>query len=338
MISHSKSLSTVLGEGIEERNGEVRYNCPFCLTRVGKEDTKHHLYVNEGKGKYHCFRCEASGTLFKLFQDLQISTVSLLISKYNLDRRASSTKINNVSPVDSLPDDVVEADDFSPGYMYLRYTRNIPDFVLNTRKFLYSKKKKMIIFPVYDTNGKLVYWQGRSTVSRWFYNPTGSNKSNFLYGLEYVDVTKKFVVITEGVITSLNVPNGVACFGKDVSDVQLDILSKFIKEHNIEKVYFGLDNDFFYKNYLCLYELKNRIPFHSFTGYIPLLPIGKDFADISYEENVKLLENTVPCDLGLKFHKFMVEASRQIYHNTTESIMSSYGKIRTKGIRFNRKP
>lgn len=66
--------------------------------------------------------------------------------------------------------------------------------------------------------------------------------------------------------------------------------------------------------------------------------IGKDFADISYEENVKLLENTVPCDLGLKFHKFMVETSRQIYQNRMESIMSSYGKIRTKGIRFNRKP
>jgi DNA primase len=43
------------------RKGWWRVNCPFCLSRVGKEDSRSSLGVRDAESYYHCFRCSAHG-------------------------------------------------------------------------------------------------------------------------------------------------------------------------------------------------------------------------------------------------------------------------------------
>jgi hypothetical protein len=60
-------LDAVLGDVIEASNGtELRVNCPFCSARVGKPDTKHHMYVSMYNPVAMCFRCTWQGNYISL--------------------------------------------------------------------------------------------------------------------------------------------------------------------------------------------------------------------------------------------------------------------------------
>ena len=52
-------------------DGWLRGNCPWCEQRVGKEDRKKCLGLQLHSGKWHCFRCSASGYIARLPDDLR---------------------------------------------------------------------------------------------------------------------------------------------------------------------------------------------------------------------------------------------------------------------------
>lgn len=45
-------------------------DCPFCLERYGKDDTKHKLQISMVKQTCHCWRCEYSASWVQLVQDV----------------------------------------------------------------------------------------------------------------------------------------------------------------------------------------------------------------------------------------------------------------------------
>ena len=61
-----------------------------------------------------------------------------------------------------------------------------------------------------------------------------------IYGLDNIDLRRKYIIITEGVYDSLFLPNCVCVGGKSVSDIQLDILRK---RYPNMKLYMSFDND-----------------------------------------------------------------------------------------------
>jgi len=53
----------ILDDARSSGNGWWRLNCPYCLTRVGKEDRSRTLSVRDDSGYWHCFRCGVHGFL-----------------------------------------------------------------------------------------------------------------------------------------------------------------------------------------------------------------------------------------------------------------------------------
>lgn len=60
-------LDSVIGDVWDASSGsELRVNCPFCETRVGKPDDKHHMYVSQINPVAMCFRCTWQGNYVSL--------------------------------------------------------------------------------------------------------------------------------------------------------------------------------------------------------------------------------------------------------------------------------
>lgn len=45
---------------------DIHADCPFCESRVGRMDTKQHLYISKRKAVAHCFRCDWKGSWITL--------------------------------------------------------------------------------------------------------------------------------------------------------------------------------------------------------------------------------------------------------------------------------
>ena len=57
-------------EVVEYKDGsDLRVNCPFCVGRYGKEDSKYKLHISLHKQTCHCFRCGYSATWVRLVID-----------------------------------------------------------------------------------------------------------------------------------------------------------------------------------------------------------------------------------------------------------------------------
>lgn len=50
---------------------DVQANCPFCESRTGRPDTKHHLGASIYKKAAHCFRCEWTGSWYDLVREVE---------------------------------------------------------------------------------------------------------------------------------------------------------------------------------------------------------------------------------------------------------------------------
>lgn len=247
-MSPKEALSGVLGKSIPSGNGEVRYNCPFCITRGYGTDTKQHLYVNMDKGLFLCFRCSEGGRLTKLYHYLKIPVGHVLpepTSRGSLDAVISQL---SVSLVTDLPDQtilefpcpVVPAWSVPEVRAYLQ-SRGVSEsdskaYSLQSGNFFGCER---IFFPVYRPWTKdLIYWTGRKFLAGdeekkdvlRYTTPKGAKK-NLLYGMDVVVQQPGYpdhVIITEGPMSAIAAGRkAVATLGKNVSDFQVELLTKY---------------------------------------------------------------------------------------------------------------
>jgi len=254
-------MITGLGEYIKAgRSDEYRFNCPFCLQRVGKKDKSHHLYVNPTKyyhgirGWYNCYRCRARGPVSRL--KLQIfNTVDL--SKW--EEFVRSLKYNYKEPPKEtfveLPKDYEDISPLMEAYKYLldrglteyqinHYgvgvgTSNMKNVPLQDRSDHAGKGR--IILPDYDEEGRTLYWVARTYRNHKlrYKNPPGSNARDKIYHLSYA-VRYKDVIITEGVFSAIAAGlNAIATYGKNVTAEQTHMLV----EAGFDHYYIALDGD-----------------------------------------------------------------------------------------------
>jgi hypothetical protein len=275
---------------------QLRFNCPFCLSKRGKPDNDYKLYVHIEKRVYHCFKCETSGKLDSSYKKEKETLYEKVLKKIN----EWAEKIKNSKTI-KFPDGTKLLWKEHIAYSYLIFHRNIPEFVIDKREIYVNDRMQLVIFPVKEKN-KLVFYQGRSySGKRFFYNPKYSNKRHFIYGLDYIDKNLDFIVLCEGIMSSLSVPNGLCFFGKDFSDIQIEMLCNFLIENvNIKKIYIGIDNDFFSKNIYLVLSLYNKLFLvrPDIEYYIPQLPIGKDWNDVGYYQNLDILKKCPKFDVN----------------------------------------
>ena len=206
-------------------NGQYRANCPECINRVGKEDTKQKLYINvdkvnytlKAKGCWFCFRCGYAGW------GLSASSAPPVVESY-ADKLSELFRMNNRPDMElTLPEFFTT--NFNATRLGLEvkkylYLREVPEALIVDRGIGYcydGSLQGMVIIPFYDSRGKLTYYQGRSIRGKRFYNSFKGTKRQ-IYNLKEQDS----VVICEGVFDALKLGEyGIATLGKTPSQDQI---------------------------------------------------------------------------------------------------------------------
>jgi len=227
---------------LRERFGDVvdsskdwRVCCPFCRARVGREDTKHHLYVSKRKNVAHCFRCEWAGNYVSLIMSvdgcsygealIQIREPTKDIRKFNdvySDRGLVQTEDLIKVPEGYRPL-TFKHNTCSPEYVYeeqavwryLECKRDVPRYLM-TKYFGWVPGTQRAWCLIDDG-----WWQGRLIVpgEPKYISPPWP-KGDSLWNAHALKRYKE-VVICEGVFSAIAVgDNAIALCGKTINEEQ----------------------------------------------------------------------------------------------------------------------
>ena len=228
-------LEAKLGKGFRSNNDYV-FNCPYCISRVGKVDRDHHLYVNinlklgKDSGWYNCFRCGSSGPLkFMLGSVLYVGDSYVPLKKQVLDIMDGQTSDSVVSvPTVDLPDDFCTMDTTTVAYRYC-VSRGITDDDIKHYNIGFGSNGLCgrIIIPNIDMNGNVDYWVARSYVNHKnkYKNCLSSSRDKMFNFSRCIKYKYDTVVITEGVISAIRAGrNAIATYGKKITREKLSML------------------------------------------------------------------------------------------------------------------
>ena len=131
----------------------------------------------------------------------------------------------------------------SESYEYL-YDRGIDDDAIEKWSICYDKNSDRIVFPLHNPYKNIIGFNKRllsketKGLNRKYIHSSDSDifkKSKYFYGLQYIDRSKDYIILTEGVIdvilaTMYGVSNVICALGTSLSEYQLEILAKYNKE------------------------------------------------------------------------------------------------------------
>lgn len=248
-MSLASQLSSKLGDSIGGTDGEVRYNCPFCQKVKGREDTKHHFYVNLAKRVYFCHRCSSSGTVRALFRKLNIKetvTEKPWLEHFHQMRIFTGEDYSiPETPFEEVefPCEVMKIELGMISHNYLR-SRNLTDDDIDHYKIVVGTScyRKRILIPTFYA-GKMVFWVARFYMDAEgpkYYNPPGRKRKNYIFNLDGLRERSDSVIVTEGVFSAMAVGrDAVALFGKFAAREQIIALVKA----DFKVYYVALDGD-----------------------------------------------------------------------------------------------
>lgn len=168
-----------------------------------------------------------------------------------------------------------------------------------------------ILFPTFDKQHNLVYWNTRALPNTSYIKsinaPSDNNetytKQSVVWNANNIKNGGN-VVICEGVFNAIMADNnkytGVATFGKQITDTQLQI----IKSYNPQNYYVALDNDA-YETALKLVQRLTKMGININNIYFVTQSMlkykGKDFNDIGKKQVQCLLNECKPLNNNLAF-------------------------------------
>lgn len=215
---------------------EIRINCPNC------DDTTKHLYVNQDRNVYHCFKCGAGGVIQTSNEpNLEQFDIKTKYTKEQINRQRQEYnklyKLVDKAVIKSLPPNIgaYEYNKHHPAYKYLIDRGIISDEVRDYDIRVATDKngicKNSIIFPVCNSIGNLKYFVCRKydrSEPKYINAPWPKNDTLFITMSKYA--SRNVTVIVEGIFDALAIARlgyrGIALLGKKATAQQLDRLSK----------------------------------------------------------------------------------------------------------------
>lgn len=189
----------------------------------------------------------------------------------------------------------------NPIYSYLESRSLNSQHIIDQAQIGYAKNGKYwgyIILPIFDPEGKLIYWQGRRFKKREpkFWNPKSSKKSEIVYQLRGSSKPKTIIVV-ESIFNVLTLESGlflskdkkeledyviIGTLGKGMSDYQKNRI--LLYEHSLKELWLALDPD----------ALREAVDFARFVGTfakvrIPKFPEGEDVNSLGFQKSWKLM-------------------------------------------------
>lgn len=180
-------------------------------------------------------------------------------------------------------------------YAYLRH-RDLPNRIVDAAKVGYCTKGKYwgyIIFPVFDYEGNVAYWQGRRFKDREpkFWNPKSSKKSDLVYCVSKCQKPKT-IILVESAINALTLESMqcgktmvMALLGSSLSDTQYEHVMSY-KRYMLELV-IALDPDAYRK----AVEIADRFRRVLSSVRIANVPEGEDINSLGREKAWELVRH-----------------------------------------------
>lgn len=203
-INNSISLLDYAGQylNFSERNGEYWTHCPFH-----EGDINPSFSINKDKNVFYCFGCNRGGSIIQFvmyYHNLSFTqAVKYLIDYANLsiEPKEKSETLNYLRQYkykkmktdedfnrEYLPDDYMNRFVKAPIEEWL--AEGIKQEVLDEYEVRYDRIGNRIVFPIRNSEGKIIAIKGRTRVEDFenlgvskyiYYQPIGTN--NFLFGL-----------------------------------------------------------------------------------------------------------------------------------------------------------
>lgn len=260
--------STGLLREINNTGSDLMVTCPFhsggkehnpsCGLLLKEKVTKDKTYE---AGTVHCYTCGYTADLPQFVADVlglenSIAGFKWMVGKYNYSTDSRETlDLNLYRGTEKTPfyideEDVKEYQNKllnSPrAYNYLK-NRGVADKAMSEYELGYDPLDDVVLFPVKDLTGGVVFYKSRSITGKSFYNAKGVDKSAVVYGLyelcrSGLDPDTK-VWITESEIDALSLVEkgkpAVALMGSHISDAQC----KELEKSPYRKFVIATDND-----------------------------------------------------------------------------------------------
>ena len=167
----------------------------------------------------------------------------------------------------------------------------------NPNKDSDSRLTKSIVFTTYDSRGRLIYWSTRAITNDAYVKSLNApvidgyfSKRNTVFNLYGAAKTGR-IIISEGILNAITTGrSGVATFGKQITDEQINLFESVNKDNPIIRFYVFLDDDAKIQALSVakrLYEFTNNV-------YIVKNPYkGKDANDIGPELSEELVDKAM---------------------------------------------
>jgi len=248
-------LEDVLGNSKKhyENKSQISFDCPVCSSIKGLDcgDGKGNLEVNYYHHVYKCWACSETygthGTLNKLIRKYgnknHMKQYQLVIPD---NKRVVGDKEKVV--ITGLPKNftplTIERNDsgYQQAIQYLS-KRNIGIDLIKKYNLGYANVgdyKNRIIFPSYDSEGKINYFLGRSfeKYTKLKYKNPEVSKMDIIFNEGKINWDSN-IYLVEGVFDHITLPNSIPMLGKVLND----LLFKKLIDNASAKVIILLDND-----------------------------------------------------------------------------------------------
>lgn len=273
---------------IKTNGDEIRFKCPFCLKRRGKADEDAKLYANIKSGKFHCFKCGASGYLNNI---PRLSNSNVYGKIVNLLYGNKEDNYEEESNMFYIPNNKIEKGTVAYNYCL---SRNITeekieyyDLRLGTND-LFGR----IVIPneVYgDTGIWTDMYSSRTYLDQIpkYKNPSGVKKTDIVFNLHRIKQGADDIYGVEGAITAICAgKDAVAFYGCHPTQAQIQAVAN----KRPKNFYAVLDNDEAGRKPNL--ELANKMSkLISGNVFVVYMPKGKDASDLGEEKFKEYVEN-----------------------------------------------
>lgn len=240
------ALEDILGPGEVHARGNVQFRCPFC------SHSKPKLSIQIDTGYWHCWVCNASGKSYRsLFNLLKVQNAKREIIYREIG------DINKVHPNDVQNNTIQLPIGFLPLWVKNEkslYWKLAIEYLIHKRKIQFAdivkykigycqggKNDGMVVFPNFDSHGKLNYYTTRSFLrnsTKKFNNPDLDRKN--IIGFELQTNWLEPVILVESALDAITIRrNGVPLYGK----VLFDKIKTHIIEVGTPEISICLDGD-----------------------------------------------------------------------------------------------
>lgn len=225
---------------------EVQAHCPGHLERLGREDSHPTWSVNRVSGLHNCYSCGFRGTFLELVMYLlypnDVFRAARWLRQYGSDLGRAIDLPTFAERQDS--DARVAEVELVPETKLAMYA-DVPDWALEARMLSrdsvafygvrWNERRDSWIIPIREPGGDLLGWQEKWQTKRRFINaPKEMRKSATLFGLQQFPVGEPAVVLESPLdvlrLHTAGWEGGLATFGAEISDAQIDILQEVTDE------------------------------------------------------------------------------------------------------------